>query len=71
LNNKKRKVGVRRRKNMLQIWMVMEMELEREMGARIEKGARRDMEMRRRRKRRILLLNLCLGTYDHFIKNLI
>jgi hypothetical protein len=29
------------------------------------------MEMKRRRKRRILLLNLCSGSYDHFIKNFI
>jgi hypothetical protein len=69
LNSKKRKVGVRRRKNMLPIWMAMEMEVEREM------GARREMEMERRRKRRkkrrILLLNLCSGSYDHSIKNFI
>jgi hypothetical protein len=45
LNSKKRKVGVRRRKNMLRMWMAMEMEVEREMGARIEKDARREMEM--------------------------
>jgi hypothetical protein len=53
----------------------MEMEVEREMGARTEKGVRREMEMQRRRKRkrkrRILLLNLCSGTYDQFFKNFI
>jgi hypothetical protein len=53
----------------------MEMDVEREMGARTEKDARREMEMRRRRQRRrkmrILLLNLCSGTYDQFIKNFI
>jgi hypothetical protein len=48
--------------------MAMEMEVEREMGARTEKGPRREMEMQRRRKRRILLLNLCSGTYDQFNK---
>jgi hypothetical protein len=46
------------------------MEVEREMGARKEKSARREMEMQRR-KRRILLLNLYSDTYDHFIKNFI
>jgi hypothetical protein len=45
LNSKKRYVGVRRTKNMLRMWMAMEMEVEREMGARIEKDARREMEM--------------------------
>jgi hypothetical protein len=41
------------------MWMAMEMEVvEREIGARIE------MEMQRRRKRRrILLHNLCSGSY--------
>jgi hypothetical protein len=53
------------------MWTAMEMEVEREMGARTEKGVRREMEMQRRRKRRILLLNLCSGTYDQFIKNFI
>jgi hypothetical protein len=43
LNSKKGKVGVRRRKNMLRMWMAMEMEVEREMGARTEKSARREM----------------------------
>jgi hypothetical protein len=72
LNSKKRKVGVWMRKNMSRIWMAMEMEVvEREMGARTEKSARKEMEMQRRRKRRILLLNLCSGTYDHFMKNFI
>jgi hypothetical protein len=56
---------------MLRMWTAMEMEVEREMGARTEKGVRREMEMQRRRKRRILLLNLCSGTYDQFIKNFI
>jgi hypothetical protein len=54
------------------MWMAMEMEVvEREMGARIEKSARMEMEMQRRMKRRILLHNLCSGTYDHFMKNFI
>jgi hypothetical protein len=54
------------------MWMAMEMEVvKREMGARIEKSARIEMEMQRRRKRRILLHNLCSGTYDHFMKNFI
>jgi hypothetical protein len=57
------------------MWTAMEMEVEREMGARTEKGVRREMEMQRRRKRkrkrRILLLNLCSGTYDQFFKNFI
>jgi hypothetical protein len=60
------------------MWTAMEMQVEREMGARIEKDARREMEMQRRRQRRrkrrkmrILLLNLCSGTYDQFIKNFI
>jgi hypothetical protein len=61
------------------MWTAMEMEVEREMGARIEKDARREMEMQRRRQRRgkrrrkmrILLLNLCSGTYDQFIKKFI
>jgi hypothetical protein len=56
--------------------MAMEMEVvERKMSARIEKSARIEMEMQRRRKRRmkrrILLHNLCSGTYDHFMKNCI
>jgi hypothetical protein len=76
LNSKKRKVGVRMRKNILRMWTAMEMEVvEREMGARIEKSARMEMEMQRRRKRRmkrrVLLHNLCSGTYDHFMKNFI
>jgi hypothetical protein len=41
------------------------------MGARTEKSARIEMKMQRRRKRRILLLNLRSGTYDHFMKNFI
>jgi hypothetical protein len=49
--------------------------VEREMGARTEKSARIEIEMQRRRKtrmkRRILLHNLCSGTYDHFMKNFI
>jgi hypothetical protein len=57
------------------MWMAMEMEVvEREMGARTEKSARIEMEMQRRKrrmKRRILLHNLCSGTYDHFMKNFI
>jgi hypothetical protein len=58
------------------MWMVMEMKVvEREMGARTEKSARIEMEMqtrrKRRMKRRILLHNLCLDTYDHFMKNFI
>jgi hypothetical protein len=77
LNSKKRKVGVRMRKNISRMWMAMEMEVvEREMGARTEKSARMEMEMqrrrrRRRRRKRILLHNLCSGTYDHFMKNFI
>jgi hypothetical protein len=55
------------------MWMAMEMEVvEREMGARTEKSARIEMEMQRsKRKRRILLHNLCSGTYDYFMKNFI
>jgi hypothetical protein len=73
LNSKKRKIEVRMMKNMSRMWMVMEMEVvEREMGARIEKSGRIEMEMqRRRRRRRILLLKLCSGSYDHFMKNFI
>jgi hypothetical protein len=68
LNSKKRKVRVLMRKNISRMWMAMEMEVvEREMGARIEKSARMEMEM----QRRILLHNLCSGTYDHFMKNFI
>jgi hypothetical protein len=53
------------------MWMAMEMEaVEREMGARTEKSARMEMEMQRRMKRRILLHNLCSGTYDHFMKKI-
>jgi hypothetical protein len=54
------------------MWMAMEMEVvEREMGARTEKSVRIELEMQRRRKRRILLLKLCSGSYDHFMKNFI
>jgi hypothetical protein len=57
------------------MWIAMEMEVEREMRVRTKKDARREMVMRRRRqmrrKMRILLLNLCSGTYDQFIKNFI
>jgi hypothetical protein len=46
LNSKKRKVRVLMRKNISRMWMVMEMEVvEREIGARIEKSARMEMEM--------------------------
>jgi hypothetical protein len=64
---------VRMRKNISRMWMAMEMEVvEREMGARTEKSARIEMEMQRsKRKRRILLHNLCSGTYDYFMKNFI
>jgi hypothetical protein len=46
LNSKKRKVRVLMRKNISRMWMAMEMEVvEREIGARIEKSARMEMEM--------------------------
>jgi hypothetical protein len=75
LNSKKRKEGVRMRKNMSRTWMAMEV-VEREMGARTEQSARMEMmEMQRRRtrrmKRRILQHKLCSGAYDHFMKNFV